>query len=107
MPGMRNNPADKKNRFKLNHAHNVALHFMHYNYCWVHQAPRVTPAMQAGLSKHVWEIEDLAALVEAEELRAIDNGELKREASGVDGGITCANANESCRNRCHRWRERF
>jgi hypothetical protein len=61
-----------------NHAHNVALHFMHYNFCRIHQTLRVTPAMQAGLSKHVWEIEDLAALVEAEELRAIENGELKR-----------------------------
>jgi hypothetical protein len=34
--------------------------------------------MEAGLAKHVWEIEDLAALIEAEELRAIENGELKR-----------------------------
>ena len=34
--------------------------------------------MEAGLAKGVWEIEDLAALVEAEELRAIENGELKR-----------------------------
>jgi hypothetical protein len=34
--------------------------------------------MAAGLSKTVWEIEDLAALVEAQELKAIDDGELKR-----------------------------
>lgn len=61
-----------------NHIHNVALHFMHYNFCRVHQTLRVTPAMEAGLAKRVWEIEDLAALVEAEELRAIENGELKR-----------------------------
>ena len=39
-----------------NHAHNVALHFMHYNYCRIHQTLRVTPAMQAGLTNHVWEI---------------------------------------------------
>jgi hypothetical protein len=51
---------------------------MHYNFCRVHQTLRITPAMQAGLAKTVWEIEDLAALVEAEELRAIENGELKR-----------------------------
>jgi hypothetical protein len=51
---------------------------MHYNYCRVHQTLRVTPAMEAGLAKSVWEIEDLAALVEAEELRAIEAGELKR-----------------------------
>jgi len=34
--------------------------------------------MQAGLSNHVWEIEDLAALVEAKELEAIEKGELRR-----------------------------
>jgi len=34
--------------------------------------------MEAGLAKSVWEIEDLAALIEAEELRAIENGDLKR-----------------------------
>jgi hypothetical protein len=33
---------------------------------------------EAGLVKRVWEIEDLAALVETEELRAIENSELKR-----------------------------
>jgi hypothetical protein len=46
-----------------NHAHNVALHFIHYNYCRIHQALRVTPAMQAGLTDHVWEIEELVALL--------------------------------------------
>ncbi len=47
-----------------NHAHNVALHFMHYNFCRVHQTLRVTPAMEAGLSDHVWEIEELVALLD-------------------------------------------
>lgn len=46
-----------------NLAHNVALHFMHYNFCRVHQTLRVTPAMEAGLSDHVWEIEELVALL--------------------------------------------
>jgi IS1 family transposase len=44
--------------------HNVALHFMHYNFCRVHQTLRVTPAMEAGLSDHVWEIEELVALLD-------------------------------------------
>lgn len=47
-----------------NHAHSVALHFMYYNYCRVHKTLRVTPAMEAGLSDHVWSIEELAALLE-------------------------------------------
>ncbi len=45
-----------------NHKHSLALHFMHYNFCRIHQTLRVTPAMEAGVSKHVWSIEELAAL---------------------------------------------
>jgi IS1 family transposase len=47
-----------------NHAHQVALHFMHYNFCRVHQTLRVTPAMEAGLTDHVWEIEEIVALLD-------------------------------------------
>lgn len=46
-----------------NHEANIALHFMHYNFCRVHQTLRVTPAMEAKLSNRVWEIEDLVALL--------------------------------------------
>jgi IS1 family transposase len=47
-----------------NHAHAVALHFMYYNFGRIHQTLRVTPAMEAGVSDHVWELEEIAALVE-------------------------------------------
>jgi hypothetical protein len=47
-----------------NQAAMVALHFMHYNYCRLHQTLRVTPAMQAGLADHVWELEELVALLD-------------------------------------------
>src|ERR1041385_4351271 len=46
-----------------NHGHQVALYFMHYNFCRVHKALRVTPAMEAGLADHVWTIEELCALI--------------------------------------------
>ena len=45
--------------------HAVALHFMHYNFCRVHQTLRVTPAMEARLTDYVWSIEELAALADA------------------------------------------
>lgn len=45
-----------------NHGHAVALYFMYYDFCRVHQTLRVTPAMEAGLTDHVWEIEELIAL---------------------------------------------
>jgi IS1 family transposase len=47
-----------------NHAHNVALHFMYYNFGKIHQTLRVTPAMEAGVSDHVWSIEEIVALLD-------------------------------------------
>jgi hypothetical protein len=43
----------------------VALHFMHYNFCRVHQTLRVTPAMQAGIANHIWSLEELVGLLSA------------------------------------------
>jgi hypothetical protein len=37
----------------------VALYFIHYNFCRVHNTLRVTPAMEAGLTDHVWNIDEL------------------------------------------------
>ncbi len=45
------------------HAAMVALYFMYYNFGRVHQMLRVTPAMQAGISDHVWAIEEIVALM--------------------------------------------
>lgn len=47
-----------------NHAHAVALHFMYYNFGRIHKTLRVTPAMEAGVSDHVWSLEEIAALTE-------------------------------------------
>lgn len=44
------------------HKHAVALHFAHYNFCRIHQTLRVTPAMQAGLTDHVWGLTELLAV---------------------------------------------
>ena len=41
----------------------VALHFMHYNFGRIHKSLRVTPAMEAGVSDHVWSLAEIAALV--------------------------------------------
>jgi len=46
-----------------NHRHAVALHFMYYNFCRVHQTLRVTPAMEAGISDHVWSLEEIIDLL--------------------------------------------
>jgi hypothetical protein len=44
----------------------VALRFLHYNFCRIHQTLRVTPAMAAGVTDHVWEIADIVALLNRE-----------------------------------------
>lgn len=46
-----------------NHGHAVAIHFMHYNFCRIHKSLRVTPAMEAGLTDHVWSLEELVKLL--------------------------------------------
>ena len=47
-----------------NHAHAVALHFMYYNFGRIHKTLRVTPAMEAKISDHVWSLEEIAALAD-------------------------------------------
>ena len=42
----------------------VALHFMYYNFARIHQSLRVTPAMEAGVSDHVWEMEEIVGLLD-------------------------------------------
>jgi IS1 family transposase len=47
-----------------NHEHMLAIYFMYYNFCRVHQTLRVTPAMEAGLSDHVWTVDELVKQME-------------------------------------------
>ena len=42
----------------------VSLHFMYYNFCRIHQSLRVTPAMEAGVTDHVWNIEEILKLTD-------------------------------------------
>ena len=46
-----------------NHAYAVALYTMHYNFCRIHATLRVTPAMEAGLTDHVWTIEEMLSKI--------------------------------------------
>lgn len=47
--------------------HAVALHFMYYNFVRQHQTLRVSPAMAAGVTEHLWNIEDIVKLIEEKE----------------------------------------
>ncbi len=48
-----------------NLAYAVALHFMYYNFSRIHTTLRVTPAMEAGVSDHVWELEEIIGLLDS------------------------------------------
>jgi hypothetical protein len=41
------------------HENMIALYFMFYNFCRIHQTLRVTPAMEAGIADHVWSLEEI------------------------------------------------
>lgn len=41
----------------------LALHFAHYNFCRVHQSLRVTPAMEAGITNHIWTLDELIGVL--------------------------------------------
>jgi IS1 family transposase len=47
-----------------NHIAAVAIHFIHYNFARIHKTLRITPAMAAGLSDHVWSLEEIALLAQ-------------------------------------------
>ena len=48
-----------------NHGRMVALRFLHYNFARIHKTLRITPAMAAGISDHVWSMEEIAMLADA------------------------------------------
>ncbi|MBS0587508.1 MAG: DDE-type integrase/transposase/recombinase [Proteobacteria bacterium] len=50
-----------------NHLHAISLFVMHYNYCKIHKSLRITPAMAAGLTDHVWELEEVISLLAKDE----------------------------------------
>ena len=48
-----------------NLAYAVNLHFMNYNFRRIHRSLRVTPAMEAGISDHLWTMEDIVRLMDS------------------------------------------
>ncbi len=47
-----------------NHQHMQPIFFVYYNFARIHQTLRVTPAMESGLSDHIWTLEEIARLAE-------------------------------------------
>ncbi len=49
-----------------NHAWHIALHYMHCIFARIHKTLRVTPAMAAGISDHVWSIGEIVSSLDSE-----------------------------------------
>lgn len=47
-----------------NHAHALAIYYMHHNFGRIHKSLRVTPAMEARISDHVWSLKEIAKLAD-------------------------------------------
>jgi IS1 family transposase len=52
------------------HQHAVALHFLYYNFCKIHESLRVTPAMAANIADSPWTVADIIGLLERVERAA-------------------------------------
>jgi hypothetical protein len=48
-----------------NHAAMVAIHAVYYNFARIHKTLRITPSMAAGLSDHVWSLEEIVMIVDS------------------------------------------
>ena len=46
-----------------NHEHALAPYFMHHSFCRIHQTLRVAPAMEAGITDHVWSLDEVIDLL--------------------------------------------
>lgn len=48
-----------------NHIHALSLYFVYYNFTRIHKTLRVTPAMEAGITDRVWDMTDIASVIDA------------------------------------------
>ena len=62
-PGSCSSVSHADARVLQNLRHAVALYFMHYNFCRVHQTLKTTPAVASGLTDHEWTVEELVGLL--------------------------------------------
>ena len=65
-----------------NHTHSVALHFMYYNFCRQHLSlDGISPAMAAGVTDRLWDIEDIVRLVDEAAPKPNPRGSYKKRNS--------------------------
>jgi hypothetical protein len=60
------------------HVHALSLYFVFYNFCRIHKSLRVTPAMAAGVSDTVRDMEWIVGLIDAREGTSKKRGAYKK-----------------------------
>jgi hypothetical protein len=61
-----------------NHAAMVAIYAVHYNFARIHKTLRITPSMAAGLSDHVWSLEEIVQMADAYMPKPVKRGPYKK-----------------------------
>lgn len=64
-----------------NHIHMLSLYFVHYNFCRIHKSLRVTPAMEAGLTDTLMDIDFIIDLIDARKPAPKKRGAYKKRIS--------------------------
>jgi IS1 family transposase len=65
-----------------NHLHMLSLYFVHYNFCRVHTTLRVSPAMAAGASDTLRDVEWIVSLIDARAPKPGPRGPYKKKPGG-------------------------
>src|SRR5271165_1995737 len=63
-----------------NHIAMVAIHAVYYNFARIHKTLRITPSMAAGLSDHVWNLEEIVMMADNYMPKAAKRGPYKKRA---------------------------
>ena len=64
-----------------NHAHAVALHMTFYNFCRIHKSLRMTPAMAAGITSELHDLEWIVELIDARAPKPSPRGPYKKRSN--------------------------
>jgi IS1 family transposase len=68
-----------------NHAAMVAIYAVHYNFARIHKTLRITPSMAAGLSDHVWSLEEIVMMADSYMPKPAKRGPYKKRTEESRG----------------------
>lgn len=64
-----------------NHVYALALYFAFYNFVRLHKSLKTSPAMAAGITDRLWDMEDIVALIDAKDAPPKKRGPYKKRAA--------------------------